>query len=205
MLESLDINGKTYVPYTRAAEIVGFSPSYVLRLAQGKWIDSAVIQDVCLVCIDSLRAFVETDVTEAAERTRQALNRERAVLILKEYEANQSATREAHDPWVIIGQAGVVTFCGLMLGLLGLRATEAGLSWQLMGSGALEAAAILREQVVLPTTTYWRQTAQTLPAVLGLEPKEATTIEPSLTTQTEFAPEVELRSQPDGSVKIEYR
>ncbi len=148
MLESLDINGRTYITSEAASHEVGYQPSYIERLARGKWIDASFVQGQCFVDVASLMAFIAASEEEQASQLRAAMERERIEATLSRYEEILHATNDGDGPWVVIGKVGVVTMCGLLVGLLSLSAVEAELTWREFSDGVVQTATVLQERIV---------------------------------------------------------
>jgi hypothetical protein len=148
MLESLDINGRTYIPCETAALEVGYAAAYIERLARGKWIDASFVQGQCFVEVGSLMHFIAATEAEAGDQLQAAQRRLQAEEVLVAYEEKMNQLPVPTESWMVIGQVGVVTMCGVLLGFLSLGAIEAELTWQEFSDGVSQTASVLRERVV---------------------------------------------------------
>ncbi len=157
MLESLDINGRMYLACDRAAHEVGYRASYIERLARGKWIDASFVHGQCFVDLASLEAFVATSLEDTALRLRDAAERERAEAAWLAYELRTRALPEPQRAWLVVGQVGVVTACGLLLSILTFSAVQADMTWDDITAGITQSASVFRERVALPASTVWTQ------------------------------------------------
>lgn len=152
MLESLTINGRTYVPADTAAAEVGYAASYIERLARGKWIDASFVHDRCFVDIDSVRAFITSSESDVVTQTSYAALREKTETMLHLYELRTGEVPAPTHVWFMIGQVGVITACGLLVGVLSFSALRAELTIQDFAHGLGETASVLQQQVALPAT-----------------------------------------------------
>ena len=150
MLESLDINGRTYISCAAASLEVGFAENYIKRLALGKWIDASFVQGQCFVDVTSLLSFMAATENDLSKQLLDESERERVEAILKQYEEKVHRLSEPTKSWLVIGQVGVVTMCGLLVGILSLSAVEAELTWKEFSAGVSQTALVLRERVVPP-------------------------------------------------------
>ncbi len=152
MLESLDINGRTYLTCDAAAAEVGYPPAYIERLARGKWIDASFVQGQCFVDMTSLAAFIASSEQDVYHQLKNASERERISAVLNAYEARVGNLREPSNEWVTVGKLGVVTVCGLLVALLSVSAVQEELTWADVSEGVSNTAAVIRERVVLPAS-----------------------------------------------------
>lgn len=152
MLESLDINGRTYLTCDAAALEVGYPPAYIERLAKGKWIDASFVQGQCFVDMTSLAEFITASERDVYHQLKNASERERISAVLNAYEARVGNLKEAGHEWVTLGKLGVVTVCGLLVALLSVSAVEEELTWADVSEGVSHTATVLLERVVLPAS-----------------------------------------------------
>jgi len=133
----LEINGREYISVPVAAEIIGYSETYVAQLAKGKWVDASFIQNQYYVNIDSLVRFIglleesnQDVLTEQAEREQVAA-------------AFSSPQQPTDDSWVILGKSGLVVVSGLLVGILSWATLEAGLEATDILAGAAEVVGLM--------------------------------------------------------------
>ena len=133
----LEINGREYIPVPVAAEIIGYSETYVSQLAQGKWVDASFIQNQYYVNLDSLVRFIglleesnQDVLTEQEEREKVAA-------------AFSKDTVDTDDGWVILGKSGLVVVSGLLVGILSWASYEAGVEAADIVAGAAEVAGLV--------------------------------------------------------------
>lgn len=151
MLESLDINGRIYVSSEKAAHDVGFDERYILRLARGKWVDASFVQGQCFVNVASLEAFLQSGEAEVTKRLREAAAREAAEAVWVAHEARVAAGKPM-PTYIILGKAGVIVACSLLVGTLGLAAVDAGVELADIGAGVAQTAALIGDRFALPAT-----------------------------------------------------
>jgi len=140
MLETIEVNGRDYMRLDIAAEIVGYSVQYVEQLARGKWIEASYIQTMYYVDIDSLASFVSLVEADKKEALQAQSRHESAVSILG---ATNQNTSSADDAWIILSKTGIVTTCGLLVGLLTWTVLESSLQWQDLQSGIMASTGLL--------------------------------------------------------------
>jgi hypothetical protein len=155
MLESLDINGRTYIPSGTASLEVGYTEDFIERLARGKWIDASFVQGKCFVDVASLMGFIAATERDAGDQLIAVAKRERVETILAQYDEKMHRLPGPSESWLVIGQVGVVTMCGLLMGLLSLSAVEANLTWKEFSDGVSQTASVLRERVVPPAAALF--------------------------------------------------
>ena len=141
----LEINGREYVPTTVAAEIIGYSDTYVLQLAQGKWVDASFIQDQYYVNLDSLVRFIKLLEENNDEILTEQADREQVAAAL------QKEADDVDNDWVILGKSGLVVVSGVLVGILAWTSYEAGLGAAEIIAGAAEIVSMVAA-VIEPMT-----------------------------------------------------
>ncbi len=149
MLETLDINGRIYVSSEKAAHDVGFDERYILRLAKGKWVDASFVQGQCFVNIASLETFLASGEAEVTKRLREVAAREAAEAVWLAHEARVAAGKPM-PTYIILGKAGVIVACGILIAVLGLAAQEAGIELADVAGGIAQTAGLIGERFASP-------------------------------------------------------
>jgi len=155
MLESLDINGRRYVPVDRAAHETGYAAAYITRLARDKWVDASFVQGDCFVDVDSFNTFIVTAEADTYRQLQQATQREQAELAYQQYEAAQAALVLERSDVMIFGKLGVVVVCGLLVAVLAYSTIDAEVTLADLTAGTSQAAAVIAEHMLPATIIDW--------------------------------------------------
>lgn len=147
MLESLDINGRRYVPVDRAAYETGYAASYIVRLARDKWIDASFVQGECFVDVDSFNVFVATVEADVYGQLRKTERRKQAAAAYAAYQDAQ-AELAGEDTIVIVGKVGAVMLCSMLALTLALTSVDAGVTLADMAAGAVQVGSVIMHEVV---------------------------------------------------------
>ena len=126
MEEQLVINGKQYVCVAVAAELVGYSTTYVEQLARGKWVEASSIHGQFYVDIDALVRFVSlSEQQKKAEHESVVTDRTNVVSMPDD------------GDWLMISKAGIVTTCGVLAGAVLWSLQSAGVTGADLVAGAV--------------------------------------------------------------------
>lgn len=118
----LTIKGRDYVTTKVASELTGCSEAYVRQLAQGKWVEASCVKGQYYIELDALVRFL------------RLLEEEEAHSKKRSYEPVPSSISPQADKdtsWLLLGQAGIVVMCGLLLGLVLATANTEGVTFAL--------------------------------------------------------------------------
>ncbi len=155
MLESLDINGRHYVPVDRAEHETGYARSYIERLARDKWIDASFVQGECFVDVNSFNTFIATAQSDVYTQLRKVAQREQAEQAYQQYLMAQEQLLESRNEVLIFGKLGVVVLCGLLVGALSLTFVGAGMTPADIESGMSQVASLLTERMMPASVIEW--------------------------------------------------